>query len=39
HKSNELLTELLRQADVHSFREILPTMNDIFIATVKAAKE
>jgi len=39
HKSNELLSHLIRQADVHAFREILPTMNDIFIATVNAAEE
>lgn len=38
HKPNELLSTLIRQADVHAFREILPTMNDIFIATVKAAE-
>ncbi len=39
HKPNELLTYLMRQADVHSFREILPTMNDVFIATVNAAEK
>jgi ABC-2 type transport system ATP-binding protein len=39
HKSNDLLMHLVRQADVHSFREILPTMNDIFIATVNAAEK
>ena len=36
-KPNELLAKLITQADVHSFREILPTMNDIFIANVNAA--
>lgn len=38
-KPNELLSQLIRQADVHVFREILPTMNDVFIATVKAAEK
>jgi ABC-2 type transport system ATP-binding protein len=36
---NELLTKLVSQGDVHSFHEILPTMNDIFIATVNAAEK
>ena len=39
HKPNEILSQLMRQADVHAFREILPTMNDIFIATVNAAEK
>jgi ABC-2 type transport system ATP-binding protein len=39
HKPNELLLELARQSNVHSFREILPTMNDIFISTVNAAEK
>lgn len=39
HKPNELLSSLIAQADVHAFREILPTMNDIFIATVNASEE
>jgi ABC-2 type transport system ATP-binding protein len=39
HKPNELLSHLIRQADVHAFREILPTMNDVFIATVNAAEK
>jgi ABC-2 type transport system ATP-binding protein len=34
HSPNELLSHLIRQGEVHAFREILPTMNDIFIATV-----
>lgn len=38
HKSNELLASIMQQADVHAFREILPTMNDIFISTVNAAE-
>jgi ABC-2 type transport system ATP-binding protein len=37
HKSNELLSGLISQGEVHAFREILPTMNDIFIATVNAS--
>jgi ABC-2 type transport system ATP-binding protein len=37
NKPNELLTMVTGQAEVHSFREVLPTMNDIFIATVNAA--
>jgi ABC-2 type transport system ATP-binding protein len=36
---NELLMKLVSQGDVHLFREILPTMNDIFIATVNAAEK
>jgi ABC-2 type transport system ATP-binding protein len=39
HKPNELLSQLIRQAEVHAFREILPTMNDVFIATVNAAEK
>lgn len=39
HKPNELISELMNQGVVHAFREILPTMNDIFIDTVKAAEE
>jgi ABC-2 type transport system ATP-binding protein len=39
HKSNDLLAGIMQQADVHSFREILPTMNDIFISTVNAAEK
>jgi ABC-2 type transport system ATP-binding protein len=39
HKPNELLSHLIRQTDVHAFREILPTMNDVFIATVNAAEK
>ena len=35
---NELLSRLIGHAQVHAFREVLPTMNDIFIDTVKAAK-
>ncbi len=39
HKPNELLGTIMQQADVHAFREILPTMNDVFIATVNAAEK
>jgi ABC-2 type transport system ATP-binding protein len=39
HKSNELLATIMQQADVHAFREILPTMNDVFISTVNAAEK
>lgn len=39
HQPNELISNLVRQSNVHSFREVLPTMNDIFIATVKAAEK
>jgi ABC-2 type transport system ATP-binding protein len=37
HEPNDLLSQLIGQAQVHSFREVLPTMNDIFIDTVKTA--
>lgn len=36
---NDLLSELIGYAQVHSFREVLPTMNDIFIDTIKTARE
>jgi ABC-2 type transport system ATP-binding protein len=36
---NEILSQLIGQAEVHSFREMLPNMNDIFIATVNAAEK
>jgi ABC-2 type transport system ATP-binding protein len=39
HKPNELLSKLIQQTEVHAFREILPTMNDVFIATVNAAEK
>jgi ABC-2 type transport system ATP-binding protein len=39
HKPNELIHNLVSQANVHSFREVLPTMNDIFIDTVNAAEK
>lgn len=34
---NELISTLLPHFEIHGFREVLPTMNDIFIATVNAA--
>jgi ABC-2 type transport system ATP-binding protein len=39
HKSNELLSMIMQQAEIHAFREILPTMNDVFISTVNAAEK
>ncbi len=39
HQTNELLSLLISQAEVHAFREVLPTMNDIFIATVNASDQ
>jgi hypothetical protein len=39
HKSNELLGRIMQQAEVHAFREILPTMNYVFISTVNAAEK
>ncbi|VBB44250.1 Uncharacterized ABC transporter ATP-binding protein YhaQ [uncultured Paludibacter sp.] len=34
--NNEILTEILKQTEVIGFEEVLPTMNDIFINTVKS---
>ena len=34
--NNEIIAEILKQTEVVGFKEILPTMNDIFIDTVKA---
>lgn len=39
HQSNELLGKIMQQAEVHAFREILPTMNDVFISTINAAEK
>jgi ABC-2 type transport system ATP-binding protein len=36
---NDLLKSLMPHVEIHGFREILPTMNDIFIATVNADKK
>ena len=33
--NNHLLSTLLKQAEIYSFEELLPSMNDIFIETVK----
>lgn len=33
--NNELLTKLMKQSEILSFQEILPSMNDIFIQSVK----
>ena len=32
---NKLLQELINQTEVHSFKEVIPSINDIFIAKVK----
>ena len=37
--NNSLLQRLLAQAYIHSFQEILPSMNDIFIRTVNEVPE
>jgi len=34
HTANELLANLIRQVQIHSFQENIPTMNDIFIHLV-----
>ncbi len=34
HSSNEILKEIIEQTEVISFREILPTMHEIFVKTV-----
>lgn len=36
--SNKLLTEIIKQAEVVSFQEVLPSVNDIFIQQVNEAK-
>lgn len=33
--NNKLLLSLIKQTEIHSFEELLPSMNDIFIDTVK----
>lgn len=35
-KSNQLLQAVMPVAEIHSFKEIIPSMNDIFIAKVNA---
>ena len=40
HRPNELLTELIkRNIEIHSYNEILPTVNEIFIKQVGASNE
>ena len=34
--NNILLKELIQQTEIHTFKELLPSMNDIFIETVKS---
>jgi ABC-2 type transport system ATP-binding protein len=36
--NNVILQEIMKQAQIYSFEELRPTMNDIFIETVKNAK-
>ncbi|GAB4139253.1 MAG: ABC transporter ATP-binding protein [Bacteroidia bacterium] len=36
---NQLLEAVIRAAEIHSFNEVLPTMNDIFIMSVKDEKD
>jgi ABC-2 type transport system ATP-binding protein len=38
-RPNELLKAFMPHVEIHGFKEILPTMNDIFIATVNAAEK
>jgi ABC-2 type transport system ATP-binding protein len=35
--SNELISSLLQHTEIHSFNEVLPSMNDIFIQVVESA--
>jgi len=35
--SNELIAELLQHTEIHSYNEVLPGMNDIFIQVVESA--
>jgi len=34
-ENNSLLNELIQQTNILSFEELLPSMNDIFIETVR----
>jgi ABC-2 type transport system ATP-binding protein len=36
HKANDLLQAVMQVSEINSFREIIPSMNDIFIAKVNA---
>jgi len=38
-RPNDLLKSMMPKVEIHGFREILPTMNDIFINTVNAAEK
>lgn len=35
HSANDILEVLLPQARIRAFKELLPSMNDIFISVVK----
>ncbi|MCI5716294.1 MAG: DUF4162 domain-containing protein [Bacteroidales bacterium] len=35
-KNAELISEVMKQTDLLSYREVLPSMNEIFIKTVKS---
>jgi ABC-2 type transport system ATP-binding protein len=39
HSTNDLLGALLPNVEIHSFRELIPGMNDIFISLVKESNE
>jgi ABC-2 type transport system ATP-binding protein len=39
HNTNALLSSLLPNVEIHSFREIIPGMNDIFISLVKESNQ
>ena len=39
HSPNELLNQLLPHVEIHSFREVLPTMNEVFIRAVNEKNE
>jgi ABC-2 type transport system ATP-binding protein len=34
HKGNELIKKIIDVAEIHSFREVLPSMNEVFISAV-----
>lgn len=38
HSPNELLNQLLPHIEIHAFREVLPTMNEVFIRAVNGTK-
>lgn len=39
HSGNDILQKVIQTANIHSFREILPSMNDVFIQAVETAKK